>query len=120
MSLASSSFLFDITFSYISSILFLVGKLFDLCGQRGLHVVRFVLDVVVLQDRLHASALLIPALLGTRHCGRQALFGERPLLCWGQLARLEDLFYCVINRSPFLLAAFVLLVVVSVLVDLDA
>ena len=50
------------------------GILFDVHRQRGLHVVRVVLDVVVLQCRLQASALLLPARLGTRHFGRQAFF----------------------------------------------
>ena len=95
----------------IYSILFLVGILFDLCGQWGLHVVRVVLDVVVLQDRLQASALL-PALLGMRHFGRQAFWREKRLLRWGQLARLDDIFDCVLNGAALLLAAFVLLALV--------
>ena len=38
-------------------------------GQRGLHVVRVVLDVVVLQDRINTIALLLPAFLWTRSLG---------------------------------------------------
>ena len=87
-------------------------ELLHLRRQRRLHVVGVVLDVVVLQDRLKASALLLPALLGTRNCGRQAFWREQRLLSGRQVARLYDLFYRVHNRSPFLLAAFVLLAVV--------
>ena len=97
----------------------MVGILFDLRGQRGLHVVRVVLDVVVLQDRLQTSSFLLPALLGTRHFGRQAfLEGEAPD-AGRKVACLYYIFYCVLNRSPFLIAAFVLLAVVFVLVGLD-
>ena len=90
----------------------LVGKLFDVGRQRRLHVVRVVFDVVVFQDWLQSSALLLPALLGTRNCCCQAFWREKRLLPGRQVARLYDLFYRVLNRSPFLLAAFVLLAVV--------
>ena len=38
-------------------------KLLDVRWQRRLHIVRVVFDVVVLQDRLQSSALLLPTLL---------------------------------------------------------
>ena len=38
-------------------------------GQRGLHVVRVVMDVVVFQDGINTLALLLLALLGTRSLG---------------------------------------------------
>ena len=99
----------------------LVGILFDVRRQRGLHVVRVVLDVVVLQYRLQSSALILPALLGTRNCGRQAFWREQRLLSGRQVAHLYDLFYRVLNRSPFLLAAFALLALVFFfLAGLDA
>ena len=92
----------------------LVGILFDVRGQRGLHVVRVVMDVVVLQYRLQSSALLLPALLGARRLGRQAFFlcREQRLLPGRQVARLYDIFSCVLNRSPLIIATLVLLVVV--------
>ena len=38
-------------------------------GQRGLHVVKAVMDVVVFQDGINTLALLLPALLWTRSLG---------------------------------------------------
>ena len=55
---------------YLCIVFYVVGIIFDVRRQRGLYVVWVGLDVVVLQDLLQASALLLPALLGTRHCGR--------------------------------------------------
>ena len=106
--------------SLACSSFFFVGILVGARRQRGLHVVRVVLDVVVLQDRLQASSIILLALPGARHCGRQAFCREQRLLPGRQVARFYDLFYRVFNRSPFLLAAFALLVVVFFLVDLDA
>ena len=57
--------------------LFVFTELLDVRWEGWLHVVMVVLDVVVLQDRLHASALLIPTLIGTRPFGCQALFREQ-------------------------------------------
>ena len=79
------------------SIIFVVCKLFDVGRRRGLHVVRVGLGVVVLQDRLQSAALFLPALLGTRHCCRQALCREQRLLPGRQVARLYDIFYRVLN-----------------------
>ena len=87
--------------------------LLDVRGQRRLHVVGVVLDVVVLQDRLQASALLLPTLLGARDLGRQAAFGEQRLFSGRQVALCDDLFDRVLNRSTLLLSVF------SVLADLD-
>ena len=77
-----------------------------------MHVVRVVLDVVVLQDQLQASFLLLLARCGTRHFGRQAFYREQRLLPGRQVAHLYDICYRVLNLSPFLIAAFVLLAVV--------
>ena len=79
-------------------------ELIHMRWQRGLHVVGVVLDVVVLQYWLQSSALLLPALLGTCHFGRQALWREQPLLRWGALARFDGLFDCVLNGSALLLS----------------
>ena len=79
-------------------------ELLHLRRQRGLHVVGVVLDVVVLQDRLQSSALLFPALLGTRRFGVQFAFGQQRLLRRGQLARFDDLFDCVLNGSALLIS----------------
>ena len=78
-------------------------ELLHMGWQRGLHVVGVVLDVVVLQDWLQPLALFLPALLGTCHFGRQALWREKRLLRWGELARFDDLFDCVLNGSALLL-----------------
>ena len=86
--------------------------LLDVSGQRRLHVVGVVLDVVVLQHRLQASALLT-TLLGARDLGRQAAFGEQRLFSGRQVALCDDLFDRVLNRSTLLLSVF------SVLADLD-
>ena len=51
------SVLFLLLLTYILLYSMLVGILFDVRGQRGLHVVRVVLDVVVLQDRVIAFSL---------------------------------------------------------------
>ena len=72
-------------------------------GQRRLHIVRVVFDVVVLQYRLQASSLLLPTLLWARDICRQTVFGEQRWLPGRQLARFDDLFDVVANRSPFLL-----------------
>ena len=56
---------------YICVVLYvLVGIIFDVRRQRGLHVVRVVVDVVVFQDRVNAFSLLLPALIGTCCLGR--------------------------------------------------
>ena len=83
-----------------------------------MHIVRVVLDVVVLQDRLQASALTIQTLLRACNFGRQAFCREHRQLPGRQFARLYALFYGVLNQSPFLPSAFVLLVVVLLVVDL--
>jgi hypothetical protein len=62
------------------------------------------LDVLVLQDWLQPSALLFPALFGTRHFGVQFAFGQQRLLRRRQLARFDDLFDCVLNGSALLLS----------------
>ena len=76
-------------------------------GQRGLHVVRVVLDVVVFQDWLQSSVIFLMALLGACHLGCQALFWEKRLLPWRQVDCLDDVFYCVLDRSPFLFCLWV-------------
>ena len=78
-------------------------KLLDVRGSRRLHIVRVVFDVVVLQDRLQSSSLLLPTLLWARDLCRQSVFGEQRLLPGRQVARFDDLFDAVANRSPFLL-----------------
>jgi len=59
------------------------------------------LNVVVFQYRLDAAVLFLLTLLGTCHLGRQVLFREQRLLRWGQLARFDDVFDAVANRSAF-------------------
>ena len=68
ISLAYYSFYFDIYYLYVYSICF-VDDLLDVRGQRRLHVVMVVMDVVVLQEGLQSSVLRIPSLLGACHFG---------------------------------------------------
>ena len=70
-------------------------QLLHLRRQRRLHVVGVVLDVVVLQDRLQSSALLFPALLGTRRFGVQFAFGQQRLLRRRQLACFNNFLDCL-------------------------
>ena len=82
-------------------------------GQRGLSVVRVVLDVVVLQNRLQSSVLVLLTLLGSRSLGRQAIYRGQRLLSKRQVACLNDILYCVrlmIMDSCHLLWPFGLLV----------
>ena len=72
-------------------------------GQRGLHVVRVVLDVVVLQYRLQTSVLFLLTLLGSRSLGCQVLFfGSSACSARGRL--LVVMLYsvvCVVVASGF-------------------
>ena len=96
-----SLFLSSLAYIYIISSFFSM-KLLDVRWRRRLHIVRVVFDVVVLQDWLQASPLLLPTLLWARDLCRQSVFGEQRLLPGRQLARFDDLFDAVLNRSPFL------------------
>ena len=71
-------------------------------GQRGLHVVRVVLYVVVFQYRLDTAVLFLLTLLGTCHFGRQELFREQRLLRWGQLAGFYDFLDRFLNGAALL------------------
>ena len=67
-------------------------------GQRRLHVVRVVLDIVVLQDRLQSSSLLFPTLLWARDLCRQSVFGDQRVFSWRQIVRFDDLVACMLHR----------------------
>ena len=73
-------------------------ELLDVRGQRRLHVVRVVFDVVVLQDRLQTSSLPLPTLLWARDLCRESVFGEQRLLPGRQIARFDDLVDCMLQR----------------------
>ena len=56
------------------SILFALA-FYLMCVGRVAYYCRVVLDVEIFQDRLQASSLLLPALIGARRLGVQAAFG---------------------------------------------